>query len=299
MPLPPETLSEQPLAQSPGDEGDLLYSVQAGQTRRMTRAILRTGIFSTLQSFIRTFLTAANSAAARTAIGAVGSADNITGSAAKLTTARNIAASGDGTWTVSFDGSANASAALTLAASGVSAGTYGSVTVNAKGLVTGATTVTPVANGGTGRATVALYLADLVTAGAYSKTSILGTVSQTAGVPTGSVIETGGTLSGTGVYTKFADGTMIIRKTLAIATGCVTPAGSIFRSAATDAGNFPIAFIGTAPAIALMGSDSSGGGWPAMDIFGSLTAWGSYSTRNHISSGTSCVVHLTATGRWF
>lgn len=43
----------------------------------------------------------------------------------------------------------------------------------------------------------------------YDKNSVLGTVSETAGVPTGAVIETGS--NSNGEYTKWADGTMICR----------------------------------------------------------------------------------------
>lgn len=136
----PGKLTEQPAA-GVGTEDDLYLVVQAAQSRKQTRAQLRTGILSAWQSFIRTFLGAATTADARTAIGAIGSTDNITGSAAKLTTSRTISATGDGTWSVVFDGSANASGALTLANSGVGAGTYGTVTVNAKGLVTEGTGV--------------------------------------------------------------------------------------------------------------------------------------------------------------
>lgn len=128
---------------------------------------------------------------------------------------------------------------------------------------------------------------------------ILGTVSQSGGVPTGTIIETGGTLSGTGRYTKFADGTMIINKTLSIGTGATTAAGSIFRSTATSAGNFPVAFVTDAPVVQVTGTDSAGGGWAAMDVFPTVTTWGSYSTRAHVSQGTSCSLYLTAHGRWF
>lgn len=150
-------ISDLPSAQI-GTEGDFSVVVQAGQTRSQTRSQLRTALLSIWQGFIRTFLAASDQASARAAIGAVGSADNISGSAAKLTTPRTLSASGDGSWSVSFDGSANVSGVFSLAASGVGAGTYGTVTVNAKGLVTGATTVTPVANGGTGLATLAAGL---------------------------------------------------------------------------------------------------------------------------------------------
>lgn len=61
-------LSDQPPAGA-GSEADLHYVVQAGQTRKQTRAQLRTGILSAWQTFIRTFLGSANEAAARTALG--------------------------------------------------------------------------------------------------------------------------------------------------------------------------------------------------------------------------------------
>lgn len=296
MPQTQEKLSQQPPAQV-GTEADFGLVTQGGETRRQTRTQLRTAILSAWQTFIRTFLASTTTADARVAIGALGSGENAA-SSTKLNTARTIAVTGDGSWSVSFDGSSNVTGALALGATGVAGGTYGSVTVDAKGRVTAASTVTPVANGGTARTTLALYLADLVGAGAYSKTSILGTVSQTAGVPTGAVIETGGTLSGTGVYTKYADGTMIVIKSLAIATGSTTAKGSIFGSAATSAGNFPVAFAAV-PVVNATGSDSNGGGWAALDAFPSTTAWGQYSTRNHVSSGTSGAITLTAVGRWF
>lgn len=234
-----------------------------------------------------------------TAQGGTGNATGLAATATALANSRSISATGDATWTVNFDGTANATAALTLAASGVSAGTYGSVTVNAKGLVTAASTITPIANGGTGQSTTAGHLADLQTAGAYGKTNVLGTVSQTAGVPTGSLLETGGTLSGTGKYFKYADGRMTIIKTLAVATGSTTAKGSIFGSAATSASNFAVAFVGNVPVVQVSGTDDAGGGWAAMDIFPTLTTWGSYSTRAHVSQGASGTIYLTADGRWF
>jgi hypothetical protein len=128
---------------------------------------------------------------------------------------------------------------------------------------------------------------------------ILGTVSQSAGVPTGTILETGGVLSGTGVYTKYADGTMVITKVLTIATGSTTAKGSIFGSAATAAGSWPVTWVGNAPVVQASGTDSTGGGWAAMDGLPTLSVWGSYSTRAHVSQGTSGTIYLTAIGRWF
>jgi hypothetical protein len=65
----PGKLTEQPVA-GVGTEDDLYLVVQSVQSRKQTRTQLRTGILSAWQSFIRTFLGAANAGAARTAIGA-------------------------------------------------------------------------------------------------------------------------------------------------------------------------------------------------------------------------------------
>lgn len=165
--------------------------------------------------------------------------------------------------------------------------------------ILGLTTALSIAQGGTGGTSVAAYLANLVAAGAYSKTSILGAVSQSSGVPTGAIIDSGGTAGGTGVWTKFANGTMTITKTLSVAAGAVSPFGSIFGNNGTAAGSFPVAFVGDVPSVQHSGSDSGGGGWSALNVFPTLTTWGSYSTRNHISSGTTSTIFLTATGRWF
>ena len=155
-----EKLSQQPAAQI-GSEADFGMVVQDGQTRRQTRPQLRAAILSAWATVIRNFLGAADAAAARSAISAIAASDNITGSAAKLTTPRAITTTGDAAWTVNFDGSAAASAALTLAASGVVAGSYGAVTVDAKGRVTAAnpklawTSYTPTVTASSGTYTAA------------------------------------------------------------------------------------------------------------------------------------------------
>lgn len=134
---------------------------------------------------------------------------------------------------------------------------------------------------------------------AYTKANIIGTVSQSGGTPTGAVFESGGTMAGTGKYVKYANGDMIILKSLAIGAGATTVAGSIFRSPATAGGAFPVNFIGDLPVVTHTGTDVGGGGWTAMDVFPTQSTWGSYSTRNHVSSGASSTVFLAAHGKWF
>ncbi|MGX1186654.1 hypothetical protein AB7M29_004333 [Pseudomonas sp. F-14 TE3623] len=77
--------------------------------------------------------------------------------------------------------------------------------------LTGLTTALSVTQGGTGVVTTAALLAAIQAAGAYGKSNIVGTVSQSGGAPAGAIVETGSNASGT--YTKFADGSMICRGT--------------------------------------------------------------------------------------
>lgn len=99
-----------------------------------------------LNAFNRSLGSTADGPAFRTAIGAIGAADNITGSADSLANTRTISLTGDATWSVSFNGTANVTAALTLANSGVGAGTYEQVTVDVKGRVTGGVATAAFAN---------------------------------------------------------------------------------------------------------------------------------------------------------
>lgn len=75
---------------------------------------------------------------------------------------------------------------------------------------------------------------------AYDRSNIIGTVSQSGGVPTGAIIETGTTANGT--YTKFADGRMIC--TLFI-TGLTINVNQAYGSGMVGnaAWSFPSAFV--------------------------------------------------------
>ena len=76
---------------------------------------------------------------------------------------------------------------------------------------------------------------DGIQADYYRTTNILGTVSQSTGVPTGAIIERGSNANGE--YVKFADGTLECWHTLAV------PYKSAFEISTTW--NFPTAFIDT------------------------------------------------------
>lgn len=131
---------------------------------------------------------------------------------------------------------------------------------------------------------------------AYKRTNAVGTVSQSAGVPTGAIIETGTNAAGT--YVRFADGTQICRKTLTFAGGTVAN-GTVFKSVAADLGGMPANFI-TQPDITASGvATASGGGWPGMQTFHSQSAWGTWSLYTSVAVTGNLQIWLTAIGRWY
>lgn len=118
----------------------------------------------------------------------------------------------------------------------------------------------------------------------YDQTTILGPVSQSAGIPTGAIIERGASADGS--YVRFADGTQICTK--------------LFTSEATShVWTFPMAFAAddtpilqttprhaTAPRIVTEQGDLSATGV-------TLNVWDSAGT------AAAAIIHATATGRWF
>jgi hypothetical protein len=124
MPLPPEKLSQQPAAQV-GDETELHYVVQAGQTRRQTRTQLRAAILSAWPSFIGTFLAAPNTAAARSAIGVLDVGhDYIGGLTAVWNSANSISITGGSAYIPSSGTVLAASAAITKSSLALSGATW-------------------------------------------------------------------------------------------------------------------------------------------------------------------------------
>jgi hypothetical protein len=99
------------------------------------------------------------------------------------------------------------------------------------------TGVTPIAGGGTG-ATGALGARIALGLGTAAVAAILGTVSQSGGVPTGAIFQAGSNANGE--FLQFASGWQICTKTLAIATGSTTAMGGVYASAATSAGAFSL-----------------------------------------------------------
>ena len=125
----------------------------------------------------------------------------------------------------------------------------------------------------------------------FHQGSLLGTVSQSGGVPTGKVIERGSNANGE--YVRFADGTQICT---AIAAGvdAATAAGPIYMHSNLLTWTFPASFL-SAPVVA------GGGGNAARWLGINAPSVGSvqYRVFSYASSGTLSMPGLTATGRWF
>lgn len=76
----------------------------------------------------------------------------------------------------------------------------------------------------------------------FNTGNILGTVSQSSGVPTGAIIESDS--NSDGEYTKFADGTLICTKTVSFTGEVSSPLGSLFISDNINLGAYPTSRTG-------------------------------------------------------
>ena len=124
---------------------------------------------------------------------------------------------------------------------------------------------------------------------------VVGTVSQAAGVPTGSVVERGSNTNGE--FIKFADGTMICWKS-ALTGLPVTEAvgtGGVFRSDVIT-WTYPVAFIAAAT---VTGTVSAGA--TSFWANGNFTSVSNCAARLYagISSAAGTAVNFVAIGRWF
>ncbi|WP_275211494.1 hypothetical protein [Citrobacter freundii] len=131
-----------------------------------------------------------------------------------------------------------------------------------------------------------------------AKADVVGTVSQSGGVPTGAIIERGS--NSNGEYTKFADGTLICWFTRSAESTANNSSGgttNLYFSSEVEL-TFPATFVGTTPTVTPSASLSSGGtsSWPSVrgrSLTGTSLAL--------ISNAQNAAAYLgyTAIGRWF
>lgn len=125
----------------------------------------------------------------------------------------------------------------------------------------------------------------------YHQGDTLGTVSQTAGVPTGALLETG--TNANGIYRRFACGMQICWRTDLSVAAVNTVNGSLFRSASVT-WTFPATFIAAPVAT---GQSDSADIWMA----GTLPTTTAVALRLHSANTLAVAISFraVATGRWF
>ena len=129
----------------------------------------------------------------------------------------------------------------------------------------------------------------------FRRDNILGTVSQSGGVPTGAIIERGSNANGE--FVKFADGTLICKAMPSGDVGVVSvnmPAGW-FRGA--HIGSWPVAFVGIPTASVSASGRSGGNGFLGCEEATSVSFRASLisADSSYISSGISAV----GIGSWY
>ena len=112
----------------------------------------------------------------------------------------------------------------------------------------------PVTKGGTGGTTQATARSGLGL-GSAAVAAILGTVSQSGGVPTGAIIEN--VVNANGRAIKFADGTMICLSPVLTLQPPTSAFGALFVSPTSTGWFFPAVFVGTSPAISAVNVNSA------------------------------------------
>lgn len=140
----------------------------------------------------------------------------------------------------------------------------------------------------------------------YHRANILGTVSQSAGVPTGAIIERGSNANGE--YVRFADGTQICTVSKDLTIDINTATGSIYRSlTAVFSGTYPASFAPSS-VVTQSGQVVSDGGtnsnnydsWLGHDDqMNSVTTYRSALMSATSKTGATLRVRMTAIGRWY
>ena len=131
-----------------------------------------------------------------------------------------------------------------------------------------------------------------------AKADVVGTVSQSGGVPTGAIIERGS--NSNGEYTKFADGTLICWFTKSVESITSNPSGGTTNLyfSTESVFTFPATFVGTRPAVAPSAQLSTGGtsSWPS--VRGSSLTGTSIALISNVQN-SAAYLGYTAVGRWF
>ena len=129
----------------------------------------------------------------------------------------------------------------------------------------------------------------------YGRDSILGTVSETAGVPTGAVIESGS--NSDGEYIKYANGTQICTH-YALASGDVNNAiGNVYNTGSLE-WTFPAEFV-SPPAVSVTEATLVGNCWGGLGTGSTTSTSTTYNIFRATAVPTTPMAALIAIGSWF
>jgi hypothetical protein len=129
----------------------------------------------------------------------------------------------------------------------------------------------------------------------YSRNNILATVTQSAGVPTGGIIERGAVSpTNRGQYIRYADGTQICWSYNAGDLASSSASGNVFRTTTEVTWTFPVAFI-EAPVVTV--STDIASRWGAVGAVTSTTV--DFRQYSAVTAAATVATKIVAVGRWF
>lgn len=130
----------------------------------------------------------------------------------------------------------------------------------------------------------------------YNQRNILGTVSQSGGVPTGALIQRGSNANGE--FVRFADGTQICSYSDPTIHSVNTSYGALWRSASLPNYTFPVGFIDVPLIIPVATAVGTTGNWAATVTPASTTQTGQLILVGEGITNTAKLSY-TAIGRWY
>lgn len=137
----------------------------------------------------------------------------------------------------------------------------------------------------------------VLTASRLAVQAMLGTVSQSGGVPTGALFESGSNASG--AYVRMLDGTQICYKRVAIGGVSIgSPAGSVFYSGGVNPGAFAATYVGI-PTTQVVVQSSSGLCWSTVAGDPTTLQFGTIFIISPTSTSATITLNCIAIGRWF
>lgn len=129
----------------------------------------------------------------------------------------------------------------------------------------------------------------------HDNATMLGTVSQSGGVPTGAIIERGSNANGS--YVRFADGTQICHFNGTDPNYATTASGSIYIGNGSVTWTFPAAFVTGVDLFSSASAQTDGVRWFNCRIVSTQTA--SITRYSSISDSSARTFRALAVGRWF